>query len=612
MLLLRRGLPRPLLRPPPSRPRLLYTTAATAAAPSSSSNAAADPAAHPKEMLVRDFIHEALYSPHDGYFTTKGSSIIISPPPSERIAFASLKGYWDYQLAVDKLYKSKAQAWMTPVEIFAPHYSQAIARYILEAHAREETEAVAVLKGSGGVLPDADEDEEDEDEDAAGSSQDRRRKTTAATRRKRPRRHPSSSSSSSSETTTPQQQELHIYEIGGGYGTNALCILDYLQAHAPDVYSRTSYTIIEISQPLAEKQQQRLNPRHGQVCRVLHQDALQWTEQRMLENKKQKQTPASSPPSSLPSSSAFVLALEVLDNLPHDKVLWVQEKDEWRLREAVVRGDGGEANPYYEAHRPLSDDLIALVLRVKPELARWIDPREQGISSSSSGGGIGGFMRLIKERVARVLTKRPVDPPRALFVPTGMARLVEGLCQAFPRKHHFVFADFDSLPAPSFEEAGKIETSSSTSSSCSSSSSASSSYENEAKDLWALNAPLVTSRDSTTGAHRDHPSYLLNKGGADIFFPVNFFLLRDLYRFLVSRADRRGGGKGYTARVVKSTRFLERYGEEGAGGTVTRSGYDPILEDFLNTCFFLAEGKGGREGSSSSASSSPKPGGGEF
>lgn len=28
-----------------------------------------------------------------------------------------------------RLYRSKNQAWLTPVEIFAPHYSNAIARY---------------------------------------------------------------------------------------------------------------------------------------------------------------------------------------------------------------------------------------------------------------------------------------------------------------------------------------------------------------------------------------------------------------------------------------------------------------------------------------------------
>ncbi|EKU21168.1 hypothetical protein NGA_2091500, partial [Nannochloropsis gaditana CCMP526] len=49
-----------------------------------------------------------------------------------------------------------------------------------------------------------------------------------------------------------------IYEIGGGYGTNALCILDYLEAQAPEVYRRTRYTVVEISRSMAEKQRERL------------------------------------------------------------------------------------------------------------------------------------------------------------------------------------------------------------------------------------------------------------------------------------------------------------------------------------------------------------------
>lgn len=80
-------------------------------------------------MLTRDFIFEALYSPTSGYFGTKGSEVqkhrcmygicqwpvprsldiqrmfvqvIFSPPEDQRIPFKTLKGYWDYQLALDK------------------------------------------------------------------------------------------------------------------------------------------------------------------------------------------------------------------------------------------------------------------------------------------------------------------------------------------------------------------------------------------------------------------------------------------------------------------------------------------------------------------------------
>jgi hypothetical protein len=64
-----------------------------------------------------------------------------------------------------------------------------------------------------------------------------------------------------------------------------------------------------------------------------------------------------------------------------------------------------------------------------------------------------------------------------------------------------------------------------------------------------------------------------------------------------------GGGLTRQTRVVKSGRFLYEYGEWKE--TETRSGYNPLLEDFRNTCVFLASagpgvgvgaGAGGRKG----------------
>lgn len=101
-----------------------------------------------------------------------------------------------------------------------------------------------------------------------------------------------------------------------------------------------------------------------------------------------------------------------------------------------------------------------------------------------------------------------------------MAELVEGLTRAFPRRHHLLFADFDSLPPPTLKDGGEeaeaaqrqgenvdgsemawLETRSihqTTMPVCET-------------DLHALNAPLVTSRDPQTGEHVDHPSYVVNK-----------------------------------------------------------------------------------------------------
>ena len=114
----------------------------------------------------------------------------------------------------------------------------------------------------------------------------------------------------------------------------------------------------------------------------------------------------------------------------------------------------------------------------------------------------------------------------------------------------------------------------------------------------------------------DHPSYVVNKGGADIFFPVDVFLLRDLYRYLAQRDDRVTGGKGRSARVVKSARFLHEFAD--VAEAETRSGYNPLMEDFRNTCVFLADaggvvavGGGGGGGGEGKREEQPQKGEGE-
>ena len=88
-----------------------------------------------KLLLVRDYIFTSLYNQENGYFGKFGSDIITAPSRLNKyIDFKTLTGYWDYQKAVAKMYSSNPGGWMTPVEIFAPFYSQAIARYILECY----------------------------------------------------------------------------------------------------------------------------------------------------------------------------------------------------------------------------------------------------------------------------------------------------------------------------------------------------------------------------------------------------------------------------------------------------------------------------------------------
>lgn len=70
-------------------------------------------------------------------------------------------------------------------------------------------------------------------------------------------------------------EDFVIYEIGAGNGTLALDILDYLREDYPDVYERTQYNIVEISDNLAKLQKEKLNTAHPCVT-VHHKSIFRW------------------------------------------------------------------------------------------------------------------------------------------------------------------------------------------------------------------------------------------------------------------------------------------------------------------------------------------------
>ena len=171
----------------------------------------------------------------------------------------------------------------------------------------------------------------------------------------------------------------------------------------------------------------------------------------------------------------FVLALELADNLAHDKVTVVPseegrgESSPWRLLESVVV-DGKR-----EGARPLKDPLLVEALRICwPTLVQPIidtfttapssSPRSSSSSSSSvlssalsslktqllgrllgvSSGGGGGGMGMGMGGSGAV---------NATFVPTGAHLLFRELRAAFPRGHTLLLADFDALPPPELSTA---------------------------------------------------------------------------------------------------------------------------------------------------------------
>jgi SAM-dependent MidA family methyltransferase len=98
---------------------------------------------------------------------------------------------------------------------------------------------------------------------------------------------------------------LHVYELGGGGGTAARGILDAVRELAPEVYRGMRYTAVEVSAQLAARQAAAVAAAgHAARYTVERRDAADvagWGGQ--------------------DAAPCFVLALEVLDNLPHDRVV---------------------------------------------------------------------------------------------------------------------------------------------------------------------------------------------------------------------------------------------------------------------------------------------------
>ncbi|CAA2975846.1 Hypothetical predicted protein, partial [Olea europaea subsp. europaea] len=66
-------------------------------------------------VLVRDFIHAALYDSKHGYFSSRSGSVGVL---ERSIKFNQLEGRKAYMQHLDKIYKQSDISWFTPVELF--------------------------------------------------------------------------------------------------------------------------------------------------------------------------------------------------------------------------------------------------------------------------------------------------------------------------------------------------------------------------------------------------------------------------------------------------------------------------------------------------------------
>lgn len=416
-------------------------------------------------VLLRDHVGRILGDPEAGYFSARPE---VVGKVDEPLSFKTMVGRSGYEYKVRELYESKGSSWLTPVELFQPHYGEALARYVLsDFSARQDAS------------------------DGAPSS-------------------------------------LRICEVGGGNGTLAANVLDYVREASETVYETMSYTVLDVSKALCERQEELVLSRGDGI----HRD-------RFASIAADASTSRAWEDLGLGGGDdhVYVLGLEVLDNLPHDRVervggdwmeTWVRYDDEKGAGDDG--GGGGGTDSGSLELRPMADDRIARCFGAHD----WV--------GEAAAAAEGGLLARLEAMLSPGGGPRAAD--RVVYLPTAAMAMVEAIVRCLPR-HTLVLVDFDHLPDVQLE---------------------------------GQNAPLVSQTAlGPTGTSRDAATLLVPVGSSDIFFPTKFSALKEMYL----REAERGG----SCRVESPWSFFLNHGDLQA--TTTMSGYNPMIEDFLNTKVFI-------------------------
>ncbi|SHO75816.1 Similar to S.cerevisiae protein YKL162C (Putative protein of unknown function) [Malassezia sympodialis ATCC 42132] len=379
-------------------------------------------------MLTRDFIHDSLYNPHYGYFSRQAELLPSQKGASHKahleaaFPFQDIKNETDFMKEVQLRYMA-----------FEERFQEACRERERRRHKNEPTlqERIEALAEAQKRTP-------------WGSAE----RLDLARQMGRLQREQSNANVSDVEVDamaagqvwhTPTQlfsphygralarylvaeyklhlfpyHDLILYELGGGTGTLAKDILDYIEAHEPDVYAHTRYRIVEISARLAEQQRARLKHHAQQGCvDVVHRDFLTWKED--------------------VTEPCFVIALEVLDNLTHDVVRY--STDDLQPYQGLVSID--HTGDFIELWEPVQDPLIQRYLKLLSTVRPTVLPP-----------GAPFYLGWIPRSWRHMLHKKVPFYPNLTephYIPTGALQMLDVLKTRFPF-HRLVVSDFSSLP----------------------------------------------------------------------------------------------------------------------------------------------------------------------
>eukprot|EP01125_Pyxidicula_operculata_P003652 TRINITY_DN1484_c0_g2_i1.p1 TRINITY_DN1484_c0_g2~~TRINITY_DN1484_c0_g2_i1.p1 ORF type:complete len:363 (-),score=61.52 TRINITY_DN1484_c0_g2_i1:1159-2247(-) len=354
--------------------------------------------------------------------------------------------------------------------------------------------------------------------------------------------------------------------------------LNYLKECEPELYSHTKVSIIDVSGPFSKIQQDRLDEHHPGKARIFNKSIFNYDEPTL-------------------TGYGFVVGLELLDNLPHDKIIikdgakldevWITSYDdnepfgkETKQSPTVVISPLSETpkekapikveeefitskRQWKEIHRRIADPLVIEFIQV---FCKYYGiPQDSFLASSSNFSaeysnllwdlitrpkpmsryeGVFKDFRILVDNIRERYIKMAGPPvlEMILYIPTGSYKLLKTLKEKFPN-HGVILADFDEIPGA----------------------------------MPGFNAPIVQRTEGVTTL--EEPTYLDAKiGDYDIFFPTNFSNLQILHTTL---------NPSVRSSIYSNKDFMKQHAN--LTSTRTKLGYNPLLQDFKNTAFFVAD-----------------------
>ena len=316
--------------------------------------------------------------------------------------------------------------------------------------------------------------------------------------------------------------EVNIIEVGSGLGGNANSILNFFKNTNQEIYKNLSYTLIEISPISLEISRKYIEADHPQLVKK---------GQIIFENVDVFNSKLKS------NKDCYVILLEILDNLPHDKIRI--SRDLKTVSETWI-----EIDPITNERKETFKNLENKYIKVCFEVFRELYGNKGNLSPEMfmSKGVIQKFKNLFNKII---FTQKDL----AIYLPTGFYKIAEQINANYP-KVNFILSDFCSLPLNG----------------------------NSSPDIIEINPPIISTKMDVAHESKDYkfvfePAF----GTADIFFPTDFELIRSVLESVQH--------KKYN--IESPEQFFEKHAD--TTWARTRSDYNPMFSDFANTRFLYSK-----------------------